>query len=83
MGGLADGKPDGQYPRKQLRRGIRVEREHTSSKRTAKEIAKDHLEEHPSYYTALEKMENRLEKNSFLVGFHEEIAKISGNLPNG
>ena len=42
---------------KQLRMGVKVESEHTSSKTTAKEIAMDHLSEMPDYYTRLDKME--------------------------
>ncbi len=77
-GGLADGKPDAKYLEDQLRMGIDVEGEHTASKAMAKEIAKDHLEEHPRYYTALKKMENNLEKKSFFAGLREEIMRISG-----
>lgn len=63
-GGLADGKPDSKYPADQLRIGIKVEREHSVDREEAREITKDHLEEHPSYYTALKKMEDRLEKKA-------------------
>ena len=42
----------------QLRKGIKVELEHTSDKSLAKEIALDHLKELPDYYTKLHKMEN-------------------------
>lgn len=37
--------------RAQLRRGIKVEREHTSDRCVAQCIALDHLAEHPDYYT--------------------------------
>jgi len=40
---------------KQLRAGIRVEKEHTTSPRMACRIALDHLAEHPKYYTKLKK----------------------------
>lgn len=59
-GGKADGKPVGKYDREQLGRGMRIEREHTPNPLKAEEIATDHLEEHPMYYTALEQMEQRL-----------------------
>lgn len=59
-GGLADGKLDSEFDPKQLRRGVEVESEHTDDPRIALEIAKDHLTEHPHYYRALEKMEQRL-----------------------
>lgn len=38
---------------KQLAAGIRVELEHTPSRRVACEIALDHLAEHRNYYTRL------------------------------
>lgn len=40
----------------QLEKGQQVEFEHTSDPEIAKDIAKDHLEEYPNYYTDLEKM---------------------------
>ena len=43
--------------KKQLSKGIKVEMEHTKSKLRAKEIAMDHLWEHPNYYDRLEKIE--------------------------
>jgi len=61
-GGLAEDQPDSKYPADQLRMGIGVEKEHSPDPAKAKEIAKDHLEEHPNYYTALDKMEKRLEE---------------------
>lgn len=56
-GGLADFRADSDFDPRQLRMGIRVEREHTRDWRLAKEIAKDHLAEIPDYYTRLAKME--------------------------
>ena len=38
---------------KELQVGIAVEKEHTSNTKTAEEIALDHLEENPKYYTDL------------------------------
>jgi len=60
-GGRADGKPITRYDLKQLLMGIDVEMEHTSNKMRALEIATDHLEEFPDYYTRLEKMEKEAE----------------------
>jgi hypothetical protein len=60
-GGLADNKPDEKYDKKQIHMGTNVEMEHTNDRKKAKEIAKDHLEEHGKYYTALKKMEDNLE----------------------
>ena len=39
----------------QLRKGIEVEKEHTTYGQTAREIALDHLSEDPNYYTKLKK----------------------------
>jgi len=47
---------------KEIEMGIKVELEHTDSKRMAKEIAMDHLTEIPDYYTRLKKMEKEGEK---------------------
>lgn len=61
-GGLADGKPESKYPESQLDRGQKVEMEHTDDPKKAREIAADHLEEFPDYYTRLAKMEREAEK---------------------
>ena len=49
---------------KQLKMGIKVEMEHTSSPKVAKKIATDHLKEFAGkpYYTELKKMERKLKK---------------------
>ena len=62
IGGLGDGRPDSAFDPVQLKKGIKVEMEHTNNPRVAKEIAKDHLTEHRDYYKALAKMERKLEK---------------------
>lgn len=41
--------------RKQLKMGIKVEREHADSDEKAREIAMDHLYENPDYYSKLDK----------------------------
>lgn len=41
----------------ELKRGIAVEREHTTDDAVAREIALDHLAERPDYYTRLKKVE--------------------------
>lgn len=41
----------------QLRKGIKVELEHTTDKEIAKEIALDHLNELPDYYDRLTQVE--------------------------
>jgi hypothetical protein len=43
--------------KKQLKKGIKVEMEHTSDKGEAEIIALQHLEERPDYYTKLKKVE--------------------------
>ena len=48
---------DIKYSSKQLKMGIAVEMEHTTNKKVAKKIAKDHLAEFPDYYTRLARME--------------------------
>lgn len=63
-GGMARGKPDSRYNKKQLAMGRKVEMEHTKNPKIANEIAKDHLEEFPNYYTELAKMEKGLEKKT-------------------
>jgi len=61
-GGRADGKPITKYDLQQLLMGIDVELEHAKDKMTALEIATDHLEEIPNYYTRLLKMEKEAEE---------------------
>jgi hypothetical protein len=48
----------------QLRQGIAVEMEHTKNARSAMEIALDHLNERPDYYTQLKKIEAQPLKES-------------------
>ena len=49
-GGLGDNKPDRDFSKKELAKGVEHEHEHTSDDQIAKEIAKDHLSEDPHYY---------------------------------
>jgi hypothetical protein len=62
-GGLADDSKPEDFDAAQLKKGIEVEMEHTDDEVLAKEIAMDHLKEHPNYYAALEQMEKKLEAN--------------------
>jgi hypothetical protein len=48
---------------KQLEIGIKVEHEHATDPKKAREIAMDHLAEFPDYYTRLNKMEKSAEKS--------------------
>lgn len=56
---IPGGKADTKQPAtpQALSQGAKVEAEHTSSPAVAKEIAKDHLTEDPTYYDKLKKME--------------------------
>ena len=49
-GGAADNIPDSKFPKHELATGAADEHEHTSNDQAAKEIAKDHLQEDPTYY---------------------------------
>lgn len=42
---------------KQLKLGLKIEKEHTDDAKKAREIAMDHLAEDPKYYTKIKKME--------------------------
>ena len=50
-----------EYLEKQLKKGIKIEMEHTTDKGEAEIIALHHLEEIPDYYTRLSKMEGKAE----------------------
>ena len=56
-GGLADDKTEKDFNKKSLKQGAKVEREHTTNKKIAKEIAMDHLSEDKNYYKKLKQME--------------------------
>lgn len=55
----------------ELKKGIKVEMEHTNKHSVAKEIALDHLGEKLDYYTRLAKVEKDVEEN-FADGRHPE-----------
>jgi hypothetical protein len=67
-GGLADNIKTSEFSKSQLKKGIKIEREHTTNAKIAQEIAEDHLMENPKYYDALEKMEAEL--NEFEQGMN-------------
>lgn len=60
-GGKAEGMKDSDFSSKQIAMGAKIEKEHTPDPAKAHEIARDHLEEFPNYYSALKEMEKRLE----------------------
>lgn len=61
-GGLADKKKPSDFRAKELKAGKKVEREHTNDPDVACEIAMDHLQEIPDYYTRLGKMEREAKR---------------------
>lgn len=56
-GGLADGKKPSDFNKKKLKEGTKVEMEHTSDVKVAREIAMDHLTEDKNYYKKLKTIE--------------------------
>jgi hypothetical protein len=54
-GGKGVGRCPKDFDPKQLAMGIKVEKEHTKSRKIATEIAMDHLSEDPRYYLKLKK----------------------------
>lgn len=58
----SEGKKPSEVDPKELAAGIKIEREHSDNPKVQKEIAMDHLTEHPKYYTGLKKMEAELTK---------------------
>jgi len=63
-GGKADRFTPKDFDLDQLKKGIKVEMEHTDDPGLALEIAMDHLTENDKYYDYLEKMERKFEHNS-------------------
>lgn len=64
-GGRADDKKPSDYNKRSVEKGKKIEYEHTNEPGLAREIAIDHLEEHPDYYNeekGLPAMEKKLEK---------------------
>lgn len=70
---------------KELKRGIKVEMEHTTDKKEAESIALQHLEEKPDYYRLLSKVEKKSEiKEGTASGdssLHDWFKKSSGTDP--
>jgi hypothetical protein len=57
-------EPDEKFDPNELRKGIKIEMEHTTDPRIAKQIAKAHITEFPHYYNdpdGLVNMEKKLE----------------------
>lgn len=77
-GGLADNKDPKSFDQKAVAKGRKVEKEHTSSKSIASEIARDHLTEDPKYYDKLEK----IEKKAFWIGFEKQARELTSRSRN-
>lgn len=76
-GGLADSSKIGDFNKEELKKGIRVEIEHTSDAVVALEIAMDHLKEDPEYYSKLEKIEN---PNNANVDMDNKIKELENRI---
>ena len=72
--GRAKDRPDSDFDPIELEIGTKVEYEHVDDEEASKEIAKDHLEENPHYYTkvlapaekeVMQKAKNILKQNGF------------------
>lgn len=81
-GGLAKGKPDSDFDPEALAQGQKVEMEHTNDPKKARQIAKDHLTEFPTYYTELKKMEKKLDekKGADVQAAREHLKAAMGQL---
>ena len=66
-GGMADGKAITAYDLEELLTGIKFEMEHTSDKFIALEIAMDHLERIPDYYSRLHRLEREAMSDRLLL----------------
>jgi|GEM_PF-2369628 len=65
-GGRADGQPITKYDLKELLQGIKFEREHTDDSLLALEMAMDHLETVPDYYSRHMKLEQEIMSEKIL-----------------
>jgi Protein of unknown function (DUF5661) len=65
-GGIADGKPIIAYDLEELLTGIKFEMEHTRDGLIALEIAMDHLEVIPDYYSRLRRLEREAKSDKLL-----------------
>lgn len=63
--------------RQQLSKGIKVELEHTTDPKIAKEIALDHLAEFPDYYDRLEDVEEEAPP-----GREDQVRALKGKVDN-
>jgi hypothetical protein len=78
---LASGKAKGfkgKFDPAQVKKGIKVEMEHTSDERIAERIAKDHLSEIPDYYDRLDRMEKSASKTEGMGSFRSKLRIVMG-----
>lgn len=66
----------------QLKKGTKIEMEHTNQVNKAREIAMDHLYEDPNYYTKLEKIEASEATSSSSTGQYSTPAFVAKNSKN-
>jgi hypothetical protein len=71
--------PDSKFDRKQLEMGIEDETEHTDDRKTAKNIAKDHLVADPKYYTHVKQMEKSNNYGEKKMKISERLEKMFTN----
>ena len=65
-GGVADGKAIAAYDLDELLTGMKFELEHTSDRFVALELAMDHLERIPNYYSRLRRLEREAVSDQLL-----------------
>ena len=76
-GGKAEGKDPKDFCPIQMKKGIRIEMEHTNDKKIAQRIVMDHLVENAKYYSYLERMEKKMLKSFAIeLGRREEDSGI-------
>lgn len=80
-GGRADKVKSG-FDLKQLRKGIKIEMEHTNDENIAREIAQDHLTEDPKYYDHLEEMESKYVEALYFASVFCKYAQDQVDTPN-
>jgi len=70
--------------KKQLEKGIKVEKEHTKDEKTAEKIALAHLDERPDYYDQLAKVEKQPVDEACWTGYKQVGLKKKGKrmVPN-
>jgi len=77
-------KVDIEVLKKQLEKGIQVEKEHTKDEKTAEKIALAHLDERPDYYDQLAKVEKKPVDEACWTGYKQVGLKKKGKrmVPN-